>query len=115
MRNIIPAVRAVLRHVSGPTIYSCCAMFWAIRRPRLRQPLPRAHFRTDRIRGCRMPGAERFALTARLDQNPRYRGSSHDDAVARQLGYRAALIPGAFLYGHLTRLAVRRWGEDWLD
>ena len=30
------------------------------------------------------------------------------------MGFRAALIPGAFVYGHVTRMAVRGWGIDWL-
>lgn len=62
-----------------------------------------------------MEPAERLDLTARLDDNPRYRGSSHDDETARAMGFRAALIPGAFLYGHVTRMAVRAWGMDWLE
>jgi acyl dehydratase len=61
-----------------------------------------------------MEMVESFTVTARLDANPRYAGSSHDDATARAMGFRAALIPGAFLYGHMTRLAVRAWGMDWL-
>jgi acyl dehydratase len=50
----------------------------------------------------------------RLDDDPRYRGSIHDDAVARARGYPAALVPGAFVYGHLSRLAVQAWGEAWI-
>lgn len=53
-------------------------------------------------------------LTIRLDDNPAYRGSVHDDAVARRMGYRAALVPGAFLYGHVARVAAEAWGEAWL-
>lgn len=53
-------------------------------------------------------------ITIRLDDNPRYSGSIHDDAVARRMGYRAALVPGAFLYGHFSRLAVDLWGMDWI-
>ncbi|MEJ1159414.1 MaoC family dehydratase [Prosthecomicrobium sp. N25] len=52
-------------------------------------------------------------LTIRLDDSPRYRGSVHDDAVARAMGYRAALVPGAFLYGHFSRVAIEAWGLDW--
>ncbi|WP_203076985.1 hotdog family protein [Falsiroseomonas ponticola] len=58
---------------------------------------------------------DRIALTIRLDANPRYRGSVHDDDVARRLGYRAALVPGAFLYGHFSRIAVDRWGMAWIE
>lgn len=50
----------------------------------------------------------------RLDASPSYRGSVHDDAVARRMGYKAALIPGAFIYGHISRVAVDAWGEDWI-
>jgi acyl dehydratase len=57
---------------------------------------------------------DRIALTIRLDANPRYRGSVHDDEVARRMGYRAALVPGAFLYGHFSRIAVDRWGLPWI-
>jgi hypothetical protein len=57
---------------------------------------------------------ERLEVTAVLDANPRYAGTSHDDATARAMGYRAALLPGVFVYGHVTRMAVQGWGEDWL-
>lgn len=59
-------------------------------------------------------GPELLEVTAILDPSPRYRGTIHEDASARAAGYRAALIPGAFVYGHATRLALRIWGEDWL-
>lgn len=58
--------------------------------------------------------ADPIALTIRLDANPRYKGSVHDDDVARRMGYRAALVPGAFLYGHFSRIAVDRWGLPWI-
>lgn len=48
-----------------------------------------------------------------LGDAPHYRGSIHDDAVARARGYKAALVPGAFIYGHMSRLAIEAWGEDW--
>lgn len=49
-----------------------------------------------------------------LDPRPRYAGTSHDDDTARAMGFRAALLPGVFVYGHATRLALMGWGEDWL-
>jgi acyl dehydratase len=52
-------------------------------------------------------------IPIRLDDDPGYRGSVHDDSVARRMGFRAALIPGAFVYGHVSRLAVDAWGADW--
>jgi hypothetical protein len=58
---------------------------------------------------------DRFEVTAVLDPSPRYVGTSHEDATARAMGYRAALVPGAFVYGHVTRLALMIWGEEWLS
>ena len=57
----------------------------------------------------------RLEVTAILDPRPRYAGTSHEDATARAMGYPAALVPGAFVYGHVTRLALAVWGEDWLS
>lgn len=59
--------------------------------------------------------SRRIELELRLDDSPRYRGSIHDDAVARAHGYRAALVPGAFLYGHFSRVAVETWGLEWIE
>lgn len=50
-----------------------------------------------------------------LDDAPHYKGSIHDDAVARARGYKAALIPGAFVYGHISRGAIEAWGADWAE
>ncbi|WP_274425166.1 MaoC family dehydratase [Chelativorans sp. YIM 93263] len=55
-----------------------------------------------------------YAVTAVLDDNPGYKGSVHEDSVARAQGFRAALIPGAFVYDYATRLATRAWGVEWL-
>lgn len=52
-------------------------------------------------------------ILIRLDDSPRYKGSVHDDEVARRLGYKAALVPGAFVYGHMSRLAIEAWGTTW--
>ena len=54
-----------------------------------------------------------LVVDIKLDDAPHYKGSIHDDAVARAAGYKAALIPGAFVYGHVSRLAVDAWGEAW--
>ena len=54
-----------------------------------------------------------LVVDIRLDDDPRYKGSIHEDTVARARGYKAALIPGAFIYGHISRLAYQAWGEDW--
>jgi hypothetical protein len=56
-----------------------------------------------------------LALVARLGQSRRYAGSIHDDASARAFGYARALVPGAFLYGYMSRLAIEAWGKPWLE
>jgi acyl dehydratase len=50
-----------------------------------------------------------------LNDEPHYKGSIHDDAVARARGYKAALIPGAFVYGHISRGAIESWGQAWAE
>lgn len=57
----------------------------------------------------------RLTVDIRLDDDPRYRGTIHDDAVARARGYKAALVPGAFIYGHIGRVAVEAWGRQWME
>lgn len=54
-------------------------------------------------------------IKAILDDNPGYRGSVHEDSVAKAQGYKAALIPGAFVYDYATRLALDLWGSDWMS
>jgi len=39
----------------------------------------------------------------------------HDDAVARQFGFRGGLVPGVDVYAYMTNLPVRRWGRAWLE
>ncbi|ODT72558.1 MAG: hypothetical protein ABS75_03675 [Pelagibacterium sp. SCN 63-23] len=56
----------------------------------------------------------RFDVHMLLGDAPHYKGSIHDDEVARTRGYKAALIPGAFVYGHISRAAISAWGEDWV-
>lgn len=60
------------------------------------------------------PAPRNFDVHILLDDAPHYKGSIHDDAVARARGYKAALIPGAFVYGHISRGAIVAWGEDWV-
>ncbi|HEU0155887.1 MAG TPA: hypothetical protein VFQ82_07435 [Stellaceae bacterium] len=39
----------------------------------------------------------------------------HDDAVARQFGFRGGLVPGVDVYAYMTHLPVERWGRAWLE
>ena len=38
----------------------------------------------------------------------------HSDDVARQFGFKGALVPGVTVFAHLTRPLVERYGEAWL-
>jgi acyl dehydratase len=39
----------------------------------------------------------------------------HDDAVARDFGFRGGLVPGVEVYAYMTHLPVARWGVEWLE
>ncbi len=39
----------------------------------------------------------------------------HDDAVARDLGFRGGLVPGVDVYAYLCHLPAERWGRAWLE
>jgi hypothetical protein len=39
----------------------------------------------------------------------------HDDAVARQFGFRGGLVPGVDVYAYMAHLPVERWGRAWLE
>lgn len=39
----------------------------------------------------------------------------HDDAVARQFGFRGGLVPGVDVYAYLTHPPAAAWGIDWLE
>lgn len=39
----------------------------------------------------------------------------HDDAVARELGFRGGLVPGVDVYAYLCHLPAAKWGRAWLD
>jgi len=49
-------------------------------------------------------------LTAGFRARPEHTGTIHDDASARQFGYRGALVPGVILYGNMADVVVRNWG-----
>jgi hypothetical protein len=38
----------------------------------------------------------------------------HSDDVARQFGFRGALVPGVTVFAHMTRPLVEQYGERWL-
>lgn len=38
----------------------------------------------------------------------------HSDDVARQFGFKGALVPGVTVFSHMTRPLVERFGEQWL-
>jgi len=53
-------------------------------------------------------------VLARVVPRPEFAGTLHDDAMARALGYPAALVPGIDIYAYLAGLALAAWGSDWL-
>ncbi len=38
----------------------------------------------------------------------------HSDDIARQFGFKGALVPGVTVFAHMTRPLVERFGEQWL-
>lgn len=38
----------------------------------------------------------------------------HSDDIARQFGFKGALVPGVTIFSHMTRPMVERFGEQWL-
>lgn len=55
-----------------------------------------------------------FELTAR-NTAAASENKIHDDAEARRYGYGGGLVPGVTLYAYLTRLAIARFGAQWLE
>jgi hypothetical protein len=39
----------------------------------------------------------------------------HDNTVARQFGFRGALVPGVEVYAYMAHMPVARWGRAWLE
>jgi acyl dehydratase len=39
----------------------------------------------------------------------------HDDAVARDLGFRGGLVPGVDVFAYLSHVPAARWGRSWLE
>jgi len=39
----------------------------------------------------------------------------HDDAVARQYGFRGGLVPGVTVYAYMTHPLVEAFGTGWLE
>ena len=39
----------------------------------------------------------------------------HDDAVAREFGFRGGLVPGVDVYAYLAHPPAEAWGLDWLE
>ncbi len=39
----------------------------------------------------------------------------HDDAMARQFGFRGGLVPGVEVFAYMAHMPVRRWGRTWLE
>ena len=42
-------------------------------------------------------------------------GSIHDDAKAREMGYRGGLVPGVTIMGYMSRLMYENFSTDWTE
>ncbi len=56
-----------------------------------------------------------ITIKASMSNDPRYKGSIHDDSSAQKFGYRGALVPGPIVYGYLSQIAIESWGLPWLE
>jgi len=54
-----------------------------------------------------------YRLTAR-NSAVRSENKMHDDAVAREFGFRGGLVPGVDVAAYLCHPPAEAWGEDWL-
>ncbi len=61
-----------------------------------------------------LPPGDAYRVRA-VNTLPASENKIHDDAVARTLGFTAALVPGVDVYAYATHAAVARWGRDWLE
>src|SRR5215469_14047320 len=39
----------------------------------------------------------------------------HDDATAKQFGFRGGLVGGVHVYAYMTHLPLQQWGRAWLE
>ena len=56
----------------------------------------------------------RYRVTA-FNASKESENKIHDDAVARQFGFRGGLVPGVDVYAHMAHLPVERWDRAWLE
>jgi hypothetical protein len=61
-----------------------------------------------------MVGAPLSPITLRpLNSAADSKGSIHDDAKAREMGYRGGLVPGVTVLGYMSRLMQETYGAAW--
>ncbi len=60
-----------------------------------------------------MPATFHYAVNA-FNTATESANKIHDDAVAKNLGFRGGLVPGVDVYAYLCHLPADEWGVDWL-
>ncbi len=61
-----------------------------------------------------MVGSELLPITLRpVNSAADSKGSIHDDAKAREMGYRGGLVPGVTVLGYMSRLMQITYGAAW--
>ena len=60
-----------------------------------------------------VPDALRYSVNA-YNTATESANKIHDDAVAKNLGFRGGLVPGVDVYAYLCHIPAEQWGRDWL-
>jgi hypothetical protein len=109
-----PPVRAAskspVRAMRAPALTTCAAFGRIIAAPTTNRPIPPA-----------MSSSSSFAAEALPPYQVRTHNASeqsenriHSDDIARQFGFKGALVPGVTVFAHMTRPLVEHFGERWL-
>src|SRR5437867_9559712 len=61
-----------------------------------------------------LAGIPEYRVTAR-NTSTHSSNKIHDDAVARQYGFRGGLVPGATVYAYMTRPLLAAFGREWME
>jgi acyl dehydratase len=61
-----------------------------------------------------MPDTFRYSVNA-FNTATESANKIHDDAVAKNLGFRGGLVPGVDVYAYLCHIPAEQWGRAWLE
>ena len=65
---------------------------------------------TSSTAGAELPAIRIYTINSAGES----KGSIHDDAKARELGYQGGFVPGPTVLGYMLRVLRESFGEDWL-